>query len=923
MKHSNPQRRSRSCPTPLTATAVGAALLISAFAAQAQDATQTVTVTGIRKGIEDAISVKRNSDSIVEAISAEDIGKLPDTSVAESVARLPGLTAQRSKSGRAQQISIRGMAPDFGTALLNGREQVSTGDSRGVEFDQYPSELLSGVVVYKTPDAGLVGQGLSGTVNLQTVRPLDFGSRVIAANYRKQRSGVGTGLDEGTGDRMSFSYIDQFADRTIGVALGFARLNENGAQSSRYDNWGGWTPDTAYDGGTVKVPGGFASWIDQTKQTREGAMAVLQFKPNKNFESVLDVFHSTFDQDKSSKGFQSPTLDNSGYDPAGVLSNATIVNGFAASGTVNLHKGIVRNDTESNKDELWSIGWNNKLKVAEWTAMADLSTSTAKRTGGIMETTAGLAGNTPNASLGSISWTGFNGTNFGDIKWTPSLNYSDRAVAKLTDVEGWGGGASLPQAGYSKLPHVKDELNAVRLSAKRDLDGIPWVSAVDLGLNYTDRSKTREYVEGRLVIPGGDPYGATAMPGSGTMTVSGIPIAVWDPRGSVGSVYQVASKLVRDIANKDWTVNEKVTTAYVKADLDSTLFGLPVRGNAGVQIVGTDQSSRAYNVDGGPCPNDVCPVTNIKDGTSYTDVLPSANLAFDLGNEQTLRVAAARVMARPTMSDMRGSLGFGVDNANTTFGPILTGSSGNPHLKPFRANALDISYEKYFGKRAYFGVAGFYKELSTYILTVQGLTDYKDFVNAGTPLPTSGPNAGKTIGLLTKPVNGSGGNISGIELSASLPFNMLTKALDGFGVEASYSDTASSINLATAGVQVDNIGTSTIPLPGLSKQVSNIALYYERSGFSARVAQRYRSDFVGEVSDFTGDRKLTYIKAETVTDLQLGYEFQSGPIKGLSILLQALNVGNSPYIRYKDTYSNEVEKIKFGRTYLFGVNYKL
>jgi len=213
--------------------------------------------------------------------------------------------------------------------------------------------------------------------------------------------------------------------------------------------------------------------------------------------------------------------------------------------------------------------------------------------------------------------------------------------------------------------------------------------------------------------------------------------------------------------------------------------------------------------------------------------------------------------------------------------------------------------------------------LSTYILTVQGLTDYKDFVNAGTPLPTSGPNAGKTIGLLTKPVNGSGGNISGIELSASLPFNMLWKPLDGFGMEASYSDTSSSINLATAGVQVDNIGTSTIPLPGLSKQVSNIALYYEQSGFSARVAQRHRSDFVGEVSDFTGDRKLTYIKGETVTDLQLGYEFQSGPVKGLSLLFQALNVGNAPYIRYKDTYSNEVEKIKFGRTYLFGVNYKI
>jgi outer membrane receptor protein involved in Fe transport len=148
-------------------------------------------VTGIRRGIEAAISVKKNSDSIVEAISAEDIGKLPDQSIAESISRLPGLTAQRDIHGNASVISIRGMSPDFSTGLLNGREQVSTGDSRSIEFDQYPGELLSGVVVYKTPDAGLVGQGLSGTVDLQTVRPLDFSKRTMAVNYRREKSGLG------------------------------------------------------------------------------------------------------------------------------------------------------------------------------------------------------------------------------------------------------------------------------------------------------------------------------------------------------------------------------------------------------------------------------------------------------------------------------------------------------------------------------------------------------------------------------------------------------------------------------------------------------------------------------------------------------------------------------------------------------------
>lgn len=135
----------------------------------------TVQVTGIRRGIENAIAVKQDATSVVEAISAEDIGKLPDVSIAESISRLPGLAAQRV-AGRAQVISVRGLSPDFATTLLNGREVVSTGDNRGVEFDQYPSELVNGVTVYKTPDAALVGQGLSGTIDMQTARPLSLAS---------------------------------------------------------------------------------------------------------------------------------------------------------------------------------------------------------------------------------------------------------------------------------------------------------------------------------------------------------------------------------------------------------------------------------------------------------------------------------------------------------------------------------------------------------------------------------------------------------------------------------------------------------------------------------------------------------------------------------------------------------------------------
>ena len=247
-------------------------------------------MTGIRRGIEAAISVKRNADSIVEAISAEDIGKLPDASIAESIARLPGLTAQRV-AGRASGINIRGMSPDFSTALLNGREQVSTGDNRGVEFDQYPSELLSGLVVYKTPDGTLIGQGLSGTIDLQTVRPLNFSQRTVSANVRREKSGVGTPFT-GSGDRFNISYIDQFADRTIGVALGFARLKSS-VQTARDEKYAT-DDDFSYNGSTIKVNHGFKLFNDSTSQTRDGAMAVFEFKPNKDFSSIVDLYYSKF-----------------------------------------------------------------------------------------------------------------------------------------------------------------------------------------------------------------------------------------------------------------------------------------------------------------------------------------------------------------------------------------------------------------------------------------------------------------------------------------------------------------------------------------------------------------------------------------------------------------------------------------------------
>ena len=170
--------------------------------------------SGIVAGIENAIDSKRDARSIVEAVSAEDIGKLPDFSIADSLARLPGVTAQRVR-GRATDINVRGLSGDFSATTLNGREQTSMGINRGVEFDQYPAELMKQVLVYKTPQAGLVGQGLSATIDLQTIRPLDFDKRTVAVNLRADRNQLES--SDIFGERGSVTYIDQNDARTLGL----------------------------------------------------------------------------------------------------------------------------------------------------------------------------------------------------------------------------------------------------------------------------------------------------------------------------------------------------------------------------------------------------------------------------------------------------------------------------------------------------------------------------------------------------------------------------------------------------------------------------------------------------------------------------------------------------------------------------------
>ncbi len=896
-----------------------------AFAQQTTQQVETITITGIRKGIEDAISVKKNSDSIVEAISAEDIGKLPDTTVAESISRLPGVAAQRNKStGKLSAVSVRGLSPDFNGTLLNGREQATTGEARGAELDQYPAELLGQVLVYKTPDAFLIGQGLASTIDQRTIRPLDFGKRTIAGSYKYVQTaiGAGEGAKEGKGSRISVSYVDQFADRRFGLALGFTRLDEKGGEQQKINTWGGCCgDDVPYNGLKVKTPGGFTADTERLDQKRDGVLAVLQFKPSKDFEVVLDAFHSKGETTLKKTGLEGAIRGGAGgYDPDGVLTNATIVNGVATSGTFNNYNGVVRNHMESGEDKLTSIGLNLKGKFGAWLATGDISQSKAEKANIRFETTSGIAGNSTKTgvSKGNISWTGFNGSNNADVKYSTSVNYADRSVVKLTDVNGWSGGEDSPQAGYVATPTINDEMNNIRLSVGRDVTFGP-ISRAEFGVNFSDREKAKTTEEGRLTIIGTDPYGATTVPGSevGTAGVTGIQVVSFDPRGSVGTLFNLPAKVDKDILNKSWSVTEKVTTFFAKGDLDGTLGGVNYRGNIGLQVVGTKQNATGVNINQALCTGNTpatCPSSTVTGGKSFTDVLPSLNVNFDIGNDQLIRFGLGQAMSRANMGDMRATINYSYNSEKQ----IFTGDGGNPELDPFRAKAIDLSYEKYFGKKGYISAAAFYKDLDSYILKVGRPFDFKPYIGSGNV-----PAGASTIGLLTTPINGSAGTISGFELAVNMPFSLLHSSLDGFGMLVNHSDTSSSISLASAGLNTQDVGLKSIPLPGLSKRVTNARLYFEKYGFQVALAARQRSDFLGEISDFQDNRQYTFVKAETTADAQISYEFGSGMFKGLGITFQAGNLTNAKFERFNPETGDIVESIKYGKSYTFGINYKL
>jgi iron complex outermembrane recepter protein len=900
---------------------------------QSTDDLQEVTVTGLRKSIQDAIGVKKNDTSIVEVVSAEDIGKLPDSSIAESIARLPGIAAQRT-NGRAQTLSIRGLGPDFTVTTFNGREQATTNDNRTVEFDQYPSELVTQVKIYKTPDAGMAYQGIAGTTDISTVRPLAYEGRRTSATYRYEMNGQDAnipGLDD-TGHRANLTYIDQFMDHRLGIAFGVA-FNKSPYQAQTKEPWGYADVDGDPPAGprTDVILGGDKSGIQSSFYERMGYLGVVEFQATDQLHLLFDAYHSNFHELQTIQRVEYGTRWANPATP--VTNEGEIIDGRIQSGTFNdVPFVVIENYNNDRHAKIDSFGLNTDFNPNEqWNLNADLSYSKVKRADLRLESTAGTGkvgdADFPSASQDVTLTTGSDGRSY----LTPSLTYDDYGLVQLSDPGSWGGGTR--RSGFVGYPEINDEIKAIRLSARRTFEGL--LSDVSFGVNYADRTKQKDPFQSLLYLPGNVSHEVVPeefRTGIANGSLFGLPGGVvgydaiglwnsgfWQPINAANDPNAGAGDRIYDVTNA-WTVNEKLTTAYIKASISTELGSLPLKGNFGVQAVQADQDALVGYVNGDTNGVAVLDVTYRHEGDKYTNILPSLNLALELPADQKIRLGAAVTVARPRMDEMGGGAGYSVtpDTGTPTQGPngeLLywqRNAGGNPQLRPWKANTYDLSWEKYFGEnQGYVSFAAYYKDLKTYIVNESFLFDFTGF-----ELPTGAyaQADANRFGVATQKVNGSGGYIKGIEATLSLPFGQFTDALNGFGIIVSGAKNESSI-------AINGVGTE---IPGLSKTVINSTVYYEKSGFSARVSNRKRGKFIGEVPAFDATLQLNTVAEESILDAQIGYEFGDGPMKGLSINFQGTNLTDEPFAltQVGTPDKNLIKYQKYGANYSVGLTYK-
>ncbi|HWA91042.1 MAG TPA: TonB-dependent receptor [Rhizomicrobium sp.] len=924
----NSIHRALLCGT--SAIAISAALVFPAFAAD--DEIETVVVTGIRASLRDSLEMKRKSPLVTENISTKDIGQLPDVTIAEELNRLPGVNTQRDR-GNASQASIRGLGPRFVFGLVNGREIASSEPTQDVRWEIFPSEILGGVQVYKTQDAALIPGGIAATIDIRTTNPLDYEGPSLQLRSGPTYNDEADKLPhyDGLGFRGSAGYISHLTDNFAIAIAGSVQREKNGFPDMT--SWGenqcgapeGGAPgnlnaadsasgvidcsDPASRALQTPTPWGGQTEIKLIDQDRYGLAGAAAWRATPDLVIKADALWSNYQinehqiqqwynagntwgnwQNSNYDLYHNPgssfTLDDQGHVVAATL-DATAGGNWLQVNNYLAHYREAHTEVAGGLNFDWTHGsWNAKL---------DLSHSEAWRNNQWIAF--GTAGFTPISSFDYRA-------DRAPMVATPGYNPADTSSQFASQHQDAG-----PE--YSR-----DHINAVTFDASDAIDG-SFFTALDFGGRYSDRYKSHHRYDYLLPFLGADssnPLGPSIFLPTGDLQqfrVDGYntPYLLWGdwdalqrlvygPDGNTGpdsatllacgqacatAGTSALSAIPFDNTPARWQVKEITGEGYAKVEFAHDIGTIPMTGSLGVRIDDVDTTSTGFQTtDGGAT---FQPVT-VKN--HYTEVLPSLNMSFHLADDQMLRFGAAIATSRPPLDALR--TGYSL---NPLAIPTPNGSGGNPTLKPFKSNQVDLSYEWYFHDESLFSAAVYYKDISTFI----GIASSQQTIN--------GVNY-----TISSPANGKGGGVDGIELALQTRLYFLPGALGDFGVYTNYS-------YADSDIKEFSPQFNPYPMGGLTKHTAEFDLFYNRAGFEARAAFKYHSRFT-LIPGWDGGQLFSLAPEQTL-DLSASYQWN----EHIGLRFQIGNVTNE---KSRDSTDNDVNDLarydEFGRRFLFDISYR-
>jgi iron complex outermembrane recepter protein len=861
--------------------------LFSAPWASAQDAPnkpdvlEEVVVSGIRASLREALEVKMNSDLVVDAISSEDIGQLPDVTIAESINRLPGINATRDRGNDSQAV-VRGLGARLVLGTINGREVASSEPDRNVRWEIYPSEVVSGVQVYKTQSADLIAGGVAGTINISTIQPLDYNGPafVVRGGPVYYESGADIPNYEPWGYRGSASFVHDSNDK-FGIVLGVTTQQQKNGYPS-FTGWGyndstmrppqgasDFTGDLNGDGSPDATPWGSQISVSRIDQKRTGFSLGTQWRPNDRFELKLDGLYSDIDiheaQDQTVYGWNNwGNWDNGNWsaynDPN---ANYTIVDGSVVAATLPF-SSVTTVLADYNEDKkLSATGLNAAWRGDAWTVVGDLSYSKAERE------------NIWQAVRTEVYPTSMTfDTRSGTV---PTISTSEDPTTLPQFAPDYRGGSS------DGPEHLNDELTAGALDFARRFDNSR-LSAIRFGARVSGRTKDHDRFQWFPAAPAGGveipaslferyTIGSVSLPPLLTGDFAAIAAAAYGPEAFN------PSNAAEDMIQR-WNVDEDVNEGYVRLDFGGGDSDLRLAGNIGVRAIDVKTTSEGFQqATGGSA---LAPVSTEHD---YNAVLPSAGLKLNLAEDKLLRLGIARVIARPPLDELRAS------RTLSNFSPF-TGSAGNPNLDPFKANQLDASYEWYFHPEALAAVAVYYKDVKSYIGWEQSPEEF-----------------GGTTYAISSPVNRGGGSIKGFELIFQTPFYFIPH-FEHFGLYSNYAYVDSSLKEAAP---------ITDPLPGvgLAQHTATVDLWYNRGPVELRLGYKYHSPFT-VIYGWNG-ADLQSLLAESVLDFSSSYKLTDA----VDVRFQVNNLTDEPLRMYRDGDPDRIGRYDlYGRRYLLDVTFK-